>query len=710
MNIKEREKSLSQIGDMSRLTGNANTSCEQSNSKFDWDGLTRPPIQAYLPFNAIQELNSIVSSVRLMNKPAMKYDMENKLLLKYGFKPLNSGTNRRAFYHVNDPGIVIKLASDNVGRSDNISEFNLQSILKPNCPKTFDVTPDGLIALVERVEPMSESDYKDIYGGFIFDFIYTILREGFVMEDVGGNFYKNWGIRYGFGPVILDYPYIYELDWAKLRCRKLDHETNIVCNGWLDYDYDKGLSEIVCTKCGARYSAKYLAKLLPSKSFNEFNRKKESKVSLINVNLKGFIVEEKSDGTIVSYKDYEESETRKNFNRYRGYNNNTKQKSYNNTNTPKKEGFKDDKINRDCLEFAYSMGNKYGWNVFEEICSKLCIDRNVANKYKEDKKKPKKIETVEAVIETPKENLTEIVKEEESKETVQSQFIDFRDLRNKYNDVVNEHKMRIEEVETIPKKGLFPMEPKTSMQIEQERLKNDSETAPYGLIGEIGVEKVKRERLIPELNKYFKDNLDYKFIAHDDDNVTIKQLTKIIESNIKDKLNSISTRDVNQQIEITKTVDRRNKPCFKVRITALGVTFLEYYLHEKGENTTQSSDENKSDLSPLESFEKELIDKEEMNNAQQIEEKDKEVEPVTEEEKKIMEISRRFNFNDYSKIDRSFRTDISSFIINELSNRKEESIPYAKAMKIAKSFVDKYYQDSEEKPCYKGLRNVADEL
>lgn len=709
MNIKEREKALSQIGDLSRLTGVISKPvCDQSKSKFNWDALTRPPIQAYLPPNALQELNSIVSSVRLMNKPTIKYDMENKLLLKYGFKPLNSGTNRRAFYHVNDPGIVIKLASDSVGRSDNISEFNLQSILKPNCPKTFDVTPDGLIALVERVEPMSESDYKDIYGGFIFDFIYTILREGFIMEDVGGNFYKNWGIRYGFGPVILDYPYIYELDWAKLRCRKLDNITHKVCNGWLDYDYDKGLSEIVCTKCGARYSAKYLAKLLPSKSFNEFNRKRENKMSLINVNLKGFLIEEKSDGTVVSYKDYDESETRTNFNRYRGYNTNNKNTPYN---TKRREGFKNDKINRDCLEFAYNMGCKYGWNVFEEICNKLCIDKNVARKYKEDKKKPKKIERVEAIIEPVKEDLKEEVKKEEMKDKNDDQVIDFSKLSNKYNDTVNEHKMRIEEVETVPRKGLFPMEPKTSMQIEQERLKNDTETAPYGLIGEIGVEKVKRERLIPEINEFFKKNLDYKFKANDDDNKTIKELTAIIEDNLRDKLKRISTRDVNQQIEVVKTVDRRNKPCFKVKISALGVTFLEYYLHEFTEDKQNNDESNTNDLSPLESFEKELIDKEELKDDKVTDcEKQKEDESVTEEEKKIMEISRQFNFNDYDKVDRSFRTDISSFIINKLSNAKEDSIPYAKAMKVAKSFIDKYYKDSDEKPHYVGLNNVEDEL
>ena len=35
------------------------------------------------------------------------------------------------------------------------------------------------------------------------------------MADIGTNFFMNWGIRPGFGPVLLDYPYVYELDGNK---------------------------------------------------------------------------------------------------------------------------------------------------------------------------------------------------------------------------------------------------------------------------------------------------------------------------------------------------------------------------------------------------------------------------------------------------------------------------------------------------------------
>lgn len=77
----------------------------------------------------------------------------------------------------------------------------------------------------------------------------------------------NWGLRMcgngnGFGPVLLDYPYIYELDGAKLYCNSLILDTNMICDGMIDYD--DGFNELICTKCGR----KYLATDLEDKSNN----------------------------------------------------------------------------------------------------------------------------------------------------------------------------------------------------------------------------------------------------------------------------------------------------------------------------------------------------------------------------------------------------------------------------------------------------------
>lgn len=285
MNIKERNSIIRQSQDAARFAN-----FDPDVFKFteeDWNKMTKPPLTTYVPAPVIDQLRSIVNNVKLMNNPSKKYELVNELFATIGLKPLASGTNRRTFYCTYDPTVVIKIASDRVGKSDNLSEFTLQKLIKPFCTKSFDVTPDGVVALVERVETMKEADFKKVYASDVFDFTFEILRRGYVMEDIGGNFYKNWGIRFGFGPVILDYPYIFELDWTKLRCSHKDVHTGYLCDGYLDYDYDKGMSEIICTKCGTRYTAKYLARRIEAKTLLEkINRKRDNEMALLDTDFK----------------------------------------------------------------------------------------------------------------------------------------------------------------------------------------------------------------------------------------------------------------------------------------------------------------------------------------------------------------------------------------------------------------------------------------
>jgi hypothetical protein len=64
----------------------------------------------------------------------------------------------------------------------------------------------------------------------------------------------NWGIREGFGPVLLDFPYIYKLDGKKLFCNAPDPRSQTgYCNSPIDYD--PGYNFLVCTKCGKQYKA-----------------------------------------------------------------------------------------------------------------------------------------------------------------------------------------------------------------------------------------------------------------------------------------------------------------------------------------------------------------------------------------------------------------------------------------------------------------------
>lgn len=391
MNIKEHNAKIQNILQLSRIS---NKNGEIAFPEFDYGGLTRPPIHSYLPFNVINQIKNLVHDPKLMARPSQKYKLMNDILRPIGFRHLASGTNRRTFYSIFDEGIVLKIALDSVGEEANLREYQTQYFIQPFCAKTFDVLPDGLIALSERVEPMKEEDYKNTWSSDIFDFIFQILNRGYIMEDVGGNFFKNWGVRFGFGPVILDYPYIYEIDWHKLKCSKKDPITNDKCLGDLDYDYSRGMSEIICTKCGARYSAKYLAKLV---NVSEINKRRENIMSLIPTEVKVTTMR----GSNVLKRFYSETEERKDPDVSFAHDgspiitscieNPMKTKlNEKEQHSEKKFEYYPRPIKNDIIFFLKKMEQKHGEEVAIDLADKIKIRYNVVG-YHSDKAEPSKI-------------------------------------------------------------------------------------------------------------------------------------------------------------------------------------------------------------------------------------------------------------------------------------------------------------------------------
>lgn len=391
MNIKEHNAKIQNILQLSRIS---NKNGEIAFPEFDYGGLTRPPIHSYLPFNVINQIKNLVHDPKLMARPSQKYKLMNDILRPIGFRHLASGTNRRTFYSIFDEGIVLKIALDSVGEEANLREYQTQYFIQPFCAKTFDVLPDGLIALSERVEPMKEEDYKNTWSSDIFDFIFQILNRGYIMEDVGGNFFKNWGVRFGFGPVLLDYPYIYEIDWHKLKCSKKDPITNDKCLGDLDYDYSRGMSEIICTKCGARYSAKYLAKLV---NVSEINKRRENIMSLIPTEVKVTTMR----GSNVLKRFYSETEERKDPDVSFAHDgspiitscieNPMKSKlNEKEEHSEKKFEYYPRPIKNDIIFFLKKMEQKHGEEVAIDLADKIKIRYNVVG-YNSDKAEPSKI-------------------------------------------------------------------------------------------------------------------------------------------------------------------------------------------------------------------------------------------------------------------------------------------------------------------------------
>ena len=225
---------------------------------FDWEHFTHAPISSYISLSEIQYFDYIATSAKLAGKSKRyKIDMMSEVLRPKGFIYMTAGTNRVVFRNDYDQSFLLKIGFDSTGINDSLREFHNQEVLKPFVPKVFDVSARGTIGLVERVHPiLNRAEFTSV-AGQIFDILNKKILGKYVLEDIGTDFFKNWGLRDGFGPVLLDYPYVYEIDGSKLVCNK-PLPDGTLCKGLIDYD--EGFNTLVCERCGRRHTAKSLAK------------------------------------------------------------------------------------------------------------------------------------------------------------------------------------------------------------------------------------------------------------------------------------------------------------------------------------------------------------------------------------------------------------------------------------------------------------------
>jgi predicted RNA-binding Zn-ribbon protein involved in translation (DUF1610 family) len=172
-----------------------------------------------------------------------------------GFKKVASGTNRVVYRFLEDTRFLVKIALDKVGLKDNPAEYQLQHMLKPYVTKVFQVSPCGTVAFVERVEPITSATEFASIADDIYYFITEILLGKYVIDDFGTRYFMNWGLRIGFGPCLLDFPYVYEIDGKKLFCNKILPD-GMSCGGTIDYD--EGFNQLRCGNCGTNYQARDL--------------------------------------------------------------------------------------------------------------------------------------------------------------------------------------------------------------------------------------------------------------------------------------------------------------------------------------------------------------------------------------------------------------------------------------------------------------------
>lgn len=221
--------------------------------EFHFENLWIPPMNCYLYPSDIEALRKIATSARLSSKIQQKYKMIDDIMTVRGFKRFSAGTNRVVYRFLEDTRFLVKIAVDKVGMQDNPLEYENQFLLQPFVTKMFYVSPCGTVGFSERVLPVKNKEEFRQIASDVFDILVNKILGLYVVEDVGTKYFMNWGIRPGFGPVLLDYPYVYKLDGDKLYCNWTNPMTGECCNG--EIDYDAGFNHLVCTRCNKTYMA-----------------------------------------------------------------------------------------------------------------------------------------------------------------------------------------------------------------------------------------------------------------------------------------------------------------------------------------------------------------------------------------------------------------------------------------------------------------------
>lgn len=222
--------------------------------QFLFENLVAPSMYSFITIQDIQQINSIVTSVKYTSKVKEKYAMIDSILKPRGFYKIGAGTNRVVYRHYEYPQAVLKVAVFRGALTDGINEIKSQYYLKPFCAKTFEVSPCGTVSWCEYVKPIKNiTEFKSMSDD-IYDIITTKIIGKYILDDFGTRYFMNWGLREGFGPVILDYPYVYRLDGSKLVCNRpvVVNGHNMLCDGLIDYD--EGFNDLICTKCGAKFA------------------------------------------------------------------------------------------------------------------------------------------------------------------------------------------------------------------------------------------------------------------------------------------------------------------------------------------------------------------------------------------------------------------------------------------------------------------------
>lgn len=230
-------------------------------SEFNWDSMTSIPLYSLIHPDEVNSIKELILSPRYSGNNEYKMKKINDIMGNRGFHYFAGGTNRLVYEHPAAMNAVFKVAIDDRGITDNPAEFRNQNFLKPYCTKMFECTPYGTMASVERVDRIKNYDeFMEILPSY-YNLMKNHISGKYVMEDVGIDYYLNFGIRHcnssDDGLVILDYPYLFEVDGRKLYCTTRFSDGS-VCGE--EIDWHPTFNYLRCPRCGREYRARDISK------------------------------------------------------------------------------------------------------------------------------------------------------------------------------------------------------------------------------------------------------------------------------------------------------------------------------------------------------------------------------------------------------------------------------------------------------------------
>ena len=218
----------------------------------EYDSWKVNPLLSYFSARDIADIKELSTSPRFTRNPKNQSGLFGELMKSRGFIFCGAGNNRKTYICTYDTRVVAKIGNDKVGARANLREFYNQNILKPFCSKVYEVEPEGYLALDENVVPIKDEETFEMFQDFIYDiFVYKIMLRGIAISDAGKRSFKNWGIRRGNFPVLLDYPDMYATDPKKHYCTRKIDEYGHTCNHPIVYS--SNLDTLECSVCHQTY-------------------------------------------------------------------------------------------------------------------------------------------------------------------------------------------------------------------------------------------------------------------------------------------------------------------------------------------------------------------------------------------------------------------------------------------------------------------------